>query len=321
MKKNNFMEAMMNTPRPTSMFSQEESIKKNLLVLDILKKWIPPLAADEREQLKQNILQFGCKDPLMIWETTHSIVNPDSPTPQETCYVLLDGHNRYEICQKYTLDFKINLVELPTMQDAQDFMIDHQLGRRNLSVEQMAYLRGMKYLSLKQERGKYERVESDQKHSGHNDHFDKTSQNKAKKNQSGHNDHFDKKEKLSQQLATEYNVGEKTIRRDADFAKGVELLPMEIKHEVLQGKSSLNKKDIVALGKTKTPTQVSSKLKQLLSQESENIKIPASVELKEKARQKIIESVNAYLSEPEDCDELLKIIRQRKKQLVKKLNN
>lgn len=315
------METMMNTPRPTSMFSQEESIKKNILVLDVLKKWIPPLAADEREQLEQNILQFGCKDPLMVWETTYNTINPDSPTPQATCYVLLDGHNRYEICQKYTLDFKINLMELQTMQDAQDFMIDHQLGRRNLSVEQMAYLRGMKYLSLKQERGKYERSESNQNQSGHNDHFDKASQNKNEKKHSGHNDHYEKKEKLSQQLATEYNVGEKTIRRDADFAKGVELLPTGVKNEVLQGKSSLNKKDIIALGKIKTPNQVSSKLKQLLSEEHENKELPTSAELKDKARKKIIESVNAYLSKPEDCDELLKIIRQRKKQLVEKLNN
>jgi hypothetical protein len=298
MKKNKFMETMMNTPRPTSMFSQEESIKKNIIVLDILKKWIPPLATGEREQLEQNIVQFGCKDPLIVWETTTKVVTSDSPTPEGVSYVLLDGHNRYEICTKYSLDFKITLVELRSMQHAQDFMIDHQLGRRNLSAEQMAYLRGMKYLSLKQNRGKYDRTESDINHSGHSDHYGK-------------------KEKLSEQLAAEFNVGEKTIRRDADFAKGVELLPEDIRKEVLQGKSHLNKKAITILGKTQDSSEIIDKVAELLSPKT-TTKAGIKVEgLKNKEKEKVIATVKAYLSEPEECDELLKVIRQRKKELLK----
>lgn len=289
---------MMNTPRPTSMFSQEESIKKNIIVLDILKKWIPPLATGEREQLEQNIVQFGCKDPLIVWETTTKVVTSDSPTPEGVSYVLLDGHNRYEICTKYSLDFKITLVELRSMQHAQDFMIDHQLGRRNLSAEQMAYLRGMKYLSLKQNRGKYDRTESDINHSGHSDHYGK-------------------KEKLSEQLAAEFNVGEKTIRRDADFAKGVELLPEDIRKEVLQGKSHLNKKAITILGKTQDSSEIIDKVAELLSPKT-TTKAGIKVEgLKNKEKEKVIATVKAYLSEPEECDELLKVIRQRKKELLK----
>jgi hypothetical protein len=298
MKKNKFMETMMNTPRPTSMFSQEESIKKNIIVLDILKKWIPPLATGEREQLEQNIVQFGCKDPLIVWETTNKVLTPDSPTPESVSYVLLDGHNRYEICTKYSLDFKITLVELRSMQHAQDFMIDHQLGRRNLSAEQMAYLRGMKYLSLKQNRGKYDRTESDTNHSGHSDHYEK-------------------KEKLSEQLATEFNVGEKTIRRDADFAKGVELLPKDIKKEVLQGKSPLNKKAITILGRTQDSNEVVDKITELLSTKATTKEAVEAEELKNKAKEKVIATVKAYLSEPKQCDELLKVIRQRKKELLK----
>jgi hypothetical protein len=317
MKKNKFMETMMNTPRPTSMFSQEESIKKNIIVLDILKKWIPPLATGEREQLEQNIVQFGCKDPLIVWETTTKVVTSDSPTPEGVSYVLLDGHNRYEICTKYSLDFKITLVELRSMQHAQDFMIDHQLGRRNLSAEQMAYLRGMKYLSLKQNRGKYDRTESDINHSGHSDHYGKKALDETTENHSGHSDHYGKKEKLSEQLAAEFNVGEKTIRRDADFAKGVELLPEDIRKEVLQGKSHLNKKAITILGKTQDSSEIIDKVAELLSPKT-TTKAGIKVEgLKNKEKEKVIATVKAYLSEPEECDELLKVIRQRKKELLK----
>jgi hypothetical protein len=411
MKKNKFMETMMNTPRPTSLFFQEESIKKNIIILDVLKKWIPPLTADEREQLEQNIIQFGCKDPLIIWETTTKIVTPDSPT-EGVSYVLLDGHNRYEICTKYSLDFKITLVELRSMQDAQDFMIDHQLGRRNLSAEQMAYLRGMKYLSLKQNRGKYDRTESDinhsghsdhyeknaldktakdhsghsdhyeknalnktakdhsghsdhyeknaldktakdhsghsdhyeknalnkttkdhsghsdhyeknalnkttKDHSGHSDHYEKNALDKTAKDHSGHSDHYEKKERLSEQLATEFNVGEKTIRRDADFARGVELLPKDIKKEVLQGKSPLSKKAIIVLGRTQDSDEIIDKVAELLSPKTTTEEGIKAEELKSKAKEKVIATVKAYLSEPEECDELLKVIRQRKKELLK----
>lgn len=319
MKKNKFMDTMINTPRPTSMFSKEESIKKEIIVLDVLKKWIPPLANDERELLEQNVLQYGCKDPLIVWETINSQLDSNSHSPDQPCFILLDGHNRYEICQKYSLDFKFTLVELPSLEKAQDFMIDHQLGRRNLSTEQMAYLRGMKYLSLKQERGKYDRNISKLNPSGHNVHFDKNTSETTDSDLSGHNVHYDKKEKLAEQLAATYNVGEKTIRRDADFAKGVELLPEEVKSEVLQGKSALNKKDIIALGKIKQPDEVALKIKNLLIPEvKEEVKTD---DLRQKNKEKVIQTVQAFLNEPEDCDELMKYIRQYKKELLKKQSN
>ena len=80
--------------------------------------FIPPLAPDERKQLEQNIIQFGCKDPLIIWETTEIIAEISANEKQ--VFVLLDGHNRYEICQKYSIDFRVNIVEIPTFEKAQD---------------------------------------------------------------------------------------------------------------------------------------------------------------------------------------------------------
>lgn len=308
MKKNNFMDAMMKSNLPKSMYSQEEIIKKEIVVLEKLKKFIPPLAADERKQLEQNIFQFGCKDPLIIWETTELIA--ETSEDEKPVFILLDGHNRYEICQKFSLDFKINIVEIPTFEKAQDFMIDHQLGRRNLSVEQMAYLRGMKYLALKQERGKYERPE----HSGHFDHYVENSENDTVENHSGQNDHYDKNQKLSEQLAKEFNVGEKTIRRDADFAKGLELLPVDTKNEVLQGKSSLKKTDIIELGKIKDSSTIQDKVEQLLSGTSNETK---EVKSKEKqTKEKLMTLLKSYIETPDDCDSLIKEIKVLKKELL-----
>ena len=51
---------------------------------------IPPLQADEREQLEQNILQAcKCHDAIVLWDGK-----------------IIDGHNRYEICVKHGIEFE-----------------------------------------------------------------------------------------------------------------------------------------------------------------------------------------------------------------------
>jgi len=254
---------------------------------------------------------------LIVWETKQGIINPEASNPDEVCYVLIDGHNRHEICQKFGLDFRINLIEIPTLEQAQDFMIDHQLGRRNLSVEQMAYLRGMKYLALKQERenqeltrdksGKFKIQENREiDRGGQSDHDG----NFASDNRSGQNDHHGKKEKLSEQLAKEFNVGEKTIRRDADFARGLEMLPNDVKNEVLQGKSNLNKADIIEVGKTKDVTIAQEKVQELIT--TSGIVVEKKVK---QSKDKVLGVLKSYLTTPEECDALIAEIQSIKQHI------
>jgi hypothetical protein len=321
MAKNNFMAAMIKADLPKSMYSQDEKIKKEIIVLDFLKKFIPPLATDERNQLEQNILQFGCKDPLIVWETQKGIIEPQSESKSEPCYVLLDGHNRHEICQKFGIDFRVNLIEIETLEKAQDFMIDHQLGRRNLSVEQMAYLRGMKYLALKQGRennelkrdnsGKFKTISDGGGKSYHNG---ENTENDDTENRSGKNYHNGKKEKLSEQLAKEFNVGEKTIRLDADYAKGIERLPIEIKNEVLQGKSSLKKSEIIEIGKLKDSETISEQIEEIITNSSDKKESSKNVESK---KDKLLDFLKSHLQTPEDCDDIISEIKSLKKGLQK----
>ena len=46
--------------------------------------------------------------------------------------VIIDGHNRYEICQKEGLHFEIEEMSFETEQEAMVWIINNQLGRRNL---------------------------------------------------------------------------------------------------------------------------------------------------------------------------------------------
>mgnify|MGYP002336488951 CR=1 FL=1 len=72
-------------------------------------------------------------------------------------------------------------------------MVDNQIGRRNLTADQMSYYRGLKYLALKKAKGGYENIKS-----------------KGKTEIS-----------TSKFLSEQFNVSESTIKRDARFAEGL----------------------------------------------------------------------------------------------------
>lgn len=80
------------------------------------KSLIPPLSPEEFNQLEKNILQDGCRDPLVVWGD-----------------VLVDGHNRYAICTKHNLPFKTTTIEFESDAHARVWMRSNQKGRRNLT--------------------------------------------------------------------------------------------------------------------------------------------------------------------------------------------
>jgi len=50
---------------------------------------IPALSKEEFGLLEKSILKEGCRDPLITWNG-----------------ILIDGHNRYEICRKHKIKFQ-----------------------------------------------------------------------------------------------------------------------------------------------------------------------------------------------------------------------
>jgi len=227
-----------------STFVQHEDIKNHITIIPELEALIPPLSQDELEQLEANLLKNGCRESLLVWPTTENVVSPES-TSTLPSYVLIDGHNRFKICQKNKIDFSIHLVSFKTMEEVREFMIDNQLGRRNLTNEQASYLRGMKYLNLKQNRGKYVRNEQN----AQNEHYGDSEQMIDLENQNAQNEHSEKNKTTAEILGEKFNVGQATIRRDAEFAQGLEMLEPSLKTAVLAGKTSLTKNKIQQLGK------------------------------------------------------------------------
>jgi len=91
---------------------------------------IPPLSAEERQQLEENIIEHGgARDPLVVWASKGTLT-------------LLDGHNRYEICTRLGLPFDVYEMQFKSRDEAADWIDKNQLGRRNLTADSFNYLLG-----------------------------------------------------------------------------------------------------------------------------------------------------------------------------------
>ena len=223
---------------PNSTFSELERIKKELIVVEELRQFITPLSDEEFKNLESNLLKQGCKDPLAIWETSQGVLDKNAQNPDEVAFVLIDGHNRYTICQKFGLDFKIVLLQFEGIEQVKDYMIDFQLGRRNLTPEQMSYFRGLRYNREKGTQGKYDRSEKDGD--------------------------------FSEILATEFKVSPRTIKNDGNFAAGIAKLAPELQQQVLTGRINPSRSLIQDLGRKEEILAGSLSSLNIISEETEN---------------------------------------------------
>ncbi|WDZ97288.1 hypothetical protein Herbaro_05720 [Herbaspirillum sp. WKF16] len=96
----------------------------NIVINEELQKYIDPLTPNEYASLERSLLAEGCRDALVLWGE-----------------VLVDGHNRYEICSKYDLPFQtVQNDSFKSLDDVLLWMIDNQLGRRSVSDFQRGML-------------------------------------------------------------------------------------------------------------------------------------------------------------------------------------
>jgi hypothetical protein len=170
---------------------------------------IPPLSENEYQQLEANLLAHGSRDPLVVWQEEQ---------------VLLDGHNRLELCERHGLTYDTHEVSLPDLAAAKAWVIANQLGRRNLTPEQMSYFRGEQYTLLK--------------HQGKR--TDLTSPHSEEK--SPHTAHS---------LAAQHHVGHATIERDGAYADAidtvVDVLGPEVRQTILARETKLTRDGVVQL--------------------------------------------------------------------------
>lgn len=90
---------------------------------------IPKLSEKEYAQLEENILADGCRDPLVVWR----FMEDDHDIGISSEMVLIDGHNRYEICSTHSIEYDIVEYDFTDRDEAKLWIIKNQFGRRNIS--------------------------------------------------------------------------------------------------------------------------------------------------------------------------------------------
>lgn len=92
------------------------------------KRLLPELSEIELEYLEANIIQDGCRDPIVVWDN-----------------IIVDGHHRYEICKRHRISFKTESVHFSCREEALRWICINQVGRRNISPELLRYQIGKRY--------------------------------------------------------------------------------------------------------------------------------------------------------------------------------
>jgi N6-adenosine-specific RNA methylase IME4 len=211
-------------------FKRGENRGMNTIHIDPeFKSLIPPLSKEEYDLLEKSILSEGCRDPLVVW--------------QNGKLTLIDGHNRYEICSKNNVNFKLHYKTFTNTEEVKDWIITNQLGRRNLTDSLREYFRGKLYESRK----KRERGGGDKKSIEY-------------KNQRDQNDPIDSTlKKTAEIIAKEQNVSPGTVKRSYQYSQAIDTIGNtcgeEIKQKILKEEIKTTKEEIKSLVNKKPEEQ------------------------------------------------------------------
>jgi transcriptional regulator with XRE-family HTH domain len=99
-------------------------LNTTITINEELRSFIDPLADIEYAALERSLRLEGCRDALVLWND-----------------ILIDGHNRYAICQKLHIPFKtVQNTSFSSIEDVQLWVIENNLARRSVSDYQRGVL-------------------------------------------------------------------------------------------------------------------------------------------------------------------------------------
>ena len=178
----------------------------NQIVIDIeFQNLIRPLSGEERKELKESLSSCGLLMPLVVW-------NSEGKT------ILVDGHNRLSLWKEFNgfndeYELKTQELFFGNRDNAKEWIIKNQLGRRNLSPDDYSLLVGMLFNQRKMTQG------GDRKSKGQNGPLKNT----------------------AEQVAAETGVSPRTVKRAGKLAAKVE--------EIQQAEPELPRQEVITKAK------------------------------------------------------------------------
>lgn len=163
------------------------------------KNLLRPLNSEEYDSLEESIRTLGMAyDPIILWDN-----------------IVIDGHHRYGICSHGGYDFTTLDLEFDSREEAKQWIIDKQQGRRNLMPMEIKYLRGLRFNEV-------------------SDSWENEGKNSTSPVSS---------------MASEEGVSTRTLQREGNLAKDIDSLEPEVKSEVLKGELKASTKEIKEMAK------------------------------------------------------------------------
>jgi hypothetical protein len=187
------------------------------------KALLDPLEDDELRQLEENILRDGCRDPLVVWNN-----------------ILIDGHNRHEICTRHDLPFETITMVFNDRDAAMDWMDANQLGRRNLKPDSFTLILGRRYNRAKYKHGgRREKPKKPTLEETRSALFPEIQESavpeETGQDSSAHFEHL----KTAEKIAAEHGVSAATVKRAGEFADAVEEVKKLQPEVVAQGEAAI----------------------------------------------------------------------------------
>ena len=185
------------------------------------KTLIPPLSPKEYEQLEANIIADGCREPIVIWNG-----------------YIIDGHNRYEICKKHHIGYKVNEMSFESRDEAVVWICTNQLGRRNIAEETRKYLIGIQYET--------EKVINKKKNAmGRNQYSSGASQDTTEHP-------LNTGVRTAQRIADENHISSGTVQKYGIYAKSLDIIEEkcpDLVSKILSGKYKISHESVCELAK------------------------------------------------------------------------
>lgn len=175
---------------------------------------IPPLTDEEFNQLRENILEKDeVINPILTWNN-----------------VIIDGHNRWKIIRENPgIPFNTYEMIFADRNDAKEWIIKNQLGRRNITNEQRLRLIGQMQENRKKSHGASDGFRGNQTVKVQIEPLPKST---------------------AAQIAEEVGVSESTVKRAEKFSKGIDAIQdvsPEAAQKILKGGSGVTKAEVMSV--------------------------------------------------------------------------
>lgn len=157
--------------------------------------YLRPLTGAEKAKLEADVLEHGCRDPLVVWR-------------REGVPLLVDGHTRREICDRHGLPYGVVEQHFDDEEAVLVWMHRHGGARRNHTRTEERYYLGARYNREKGKRGAPQG-------------------NTNRKSQTYHRDRVDDAD-CAERIAKEEGVGTATVTRAAKFAEQIDALDAHV---------------------------------------------------------------------------------------------